>query len=107
MIKCDVTLTKSFTIQPESFNSIHPTISLTLKDKSLESIDIKTMAEFINLLDSLFQLQISADIFQYREITSRGLDEYYKQTVNELAEIKETIKKAIEKLNENTIKETF
>lgn len=59
-MKCDVTVSKKFTINTGDYSSIQPNVSITIKDVEDENvIDTHTLLETI--VDGLFHIQMKTD----------------------------------------------
>ncbi len=59
-MKCDVTVSKKFTINTGDFSSIQPNTSITLKDIDLENV-VDAHALLETIVDGLFHIQMKND----------------------------------------------
>jgi hypothetical protein len=59
-MKCDITISKKFTINTGDYSSIQPNLSITIKDVENENV-IKIHPLLENIVDGLFHIQMLND----------------------------------------------
>ena len=100
-MRCDVTVSKKFTINTGDFSSIQPNVSMTLKDVKLEdSIEAHTLLETI--VDGLFHIQMKNDGKTMGTLKNMGFGSFLSE-LNEneiMSDIEGVMDELKEKLNE-------
>lgn len=98
-MKCDLTVSKKFTINTGDFSSIQPNISITIKDvEDTAVIDIHTKLETI--VDGLFHIQMKNDGRTMGTIKNMKFGSFLSE-LNE-DEILEDVKQAMDDLRRLT-----
>ena len=98
MAKVDVSVTRSLTINTGNYDSIKPTVTLTVRD-----IDPEKASDAYLLLDNaitgLMKIEIMTNYGEMKKIQS-GIDGYCRSIQPNVPEIGAKIEKNLEKLNE-------
>lgn len=97
MAKVDVSITRTITINTGNYQSIKPTVTLTVKD-----VDSGQVPEAYQALDEaatgLFQLEVVNNAMEMRKI-EQGLDAYCREIVEGAEHTTQNIEDNLNKLN--------
>lgn len=84
----DITITRTLTINTGNYQSIKPSISLTIKDCEIAGDTYEKMAE---LADAFLKLEIYNNTAMIKEIEKDGLSTYCKNIEKEIDNLEKVI----------------
>jgi len=97
--KCDITVSKKFTLNTGNYSSIQPSVSIT-KHGVIDDKDIPKVYKLLEIIaDGLLHKQIESDAMTMATIKKMGFSEYFKK-IKENGNMDETIEEACRKLTE-------
>jgi len=99
MSKMDITIGKTITINTGNYQSVRPTVSITLKDVDISESE-KTYRSLSILVDQIFNIEAlnCSDVLQtLRE--EGGYTGYCKSVIDQLDDIEKTIEKELNVIN--------
>ena len=98
MAKIDISVTRSFTINTGNYESIKPTVTLTVKDVESDKASDAYLA-LDDAITGIMKIEIMNNVGEMKKVGD-GLDRYCRDIQGKVPEIGAKVEESLEKLNE-------